>query len=282
MRRAFFSFALLLLISSSAFSWGEEGHVIVGRIAQEYLTPKARESLADLLDNRPISDSRLVNWADLIRSSAEYGRKYKDHPTWHYINVELKTTKDEVKYDEKGNDVVGAVEKFSKVVVDSAVAKEDRKEALLFLLHFIGDLHQPLHCTNREDDKGGNMQLLKSFQGKAEDRLNLHKVWDVHFVKVEMEGIVALDFAKRLIGEIEEKQRTEWAKGNVRDWIWDSHEIGTKTLYVFADNAPLPPRDAPPTELTDDNYIKKNRPIVREQLKKGGVRLAFLLNEIFK
>jgi S1/P1 Nuclease len=274
--------AIVCFSTPSLWAWGEDGHVIVGRIADAYLKPEVRKKIAELLDHRPIHDTRFVNWADFIRSSAEYGRKYKDHPTWHYINIELKQKAGEYKIDPDGNDVIGAVEKFSKVCVSPDVSKENRKEALFFLLHFIGDLHQPLHCTNRDDDKGGNLQLLKSFNGKAEERLNLHKVWDVHFVNVERGAITVEDFSKRLLAEIEEKQRAEWSTGNVRTWVWDSHEVGLKTLYIFADGTPLPLQKEPPVELTDENYIRKNRPVVREQLKKGGVRLAALLNEVFK
>jgi len=281
--------------ASPCFAWGEDGHVIVGKIAEAYLNPTARAKVNDLLDNRSIGDPRLSTWADLIRSSGVLNRKYKNNDRWHYINIELKAKAEEFKPDDSGDHVVGAVEKFAKVLKDckqplllvaSGVAepmvKEDRKEALLFVIHFIGDLHQPLHCCHRDEDRGGNLQLVKSYAGMTEPKLNLHWVWDTHILRAEKADLSREEFATRLLGEISEEQKTEWRKGNVRDWVWDSHCVAAKTVYVLADGQALPPRDQQPAvELTEDNYGKVNRPVVREQLKKGGVRLAQLLNDCF-
>jgi len=281
MRLAIAALAAVAVSSSPCFAWGEDGHVIVSRIAEAYLCPSAKAKIKELLDNRSIADPRLCAWADLIRSSGVLNRKYKNNDKWHYINIELKEKAETFKPDDSGDHVVGAVEKFQKVLMDKTASKEDRKEALLFIIHFIGDLHQPLHCCHRDEDRGGNLQLIKSFCGSTEPRLNLHWIWDTHLLKAEKGEITREDFATRLLAEISEDQKTEWRKGSITDWVWDSHCVAARTVYRLTGGDDLPARGEQAVELTDDNYAKANRPIVREQLKKGGVRLAKVLNDCF-
>jgi hypothetical protein len=285
-RAGIFALAAVLLLPGSLFAWWDDGHVIVARIAEAQLTPDARAAIKDLLGEnregeRNISDVRICTWADLIRSSGQLNRKYPKNDTWHYINIEIKTKQEDFKPDPDGNDVLGAIERFKKVLKDPKAAKDDRKEALFFVVHFIGDMHQPLHTGNREDDRGGNSQPIKSVLGKPEDRLNLHKVWDGHLVAAERGELTVDDFAKRLLSEINETDRETWLKGDVKQWIWQSHAIVVERVYRYSDNKEFPPRDNTTVELTEENYFKINKPIVREQLKKGGVRLAATLNECF-
>jgi len=141
--RSALAVAVIFLVPVSAWSWSKDGHVIVAKIAETTLTPEARSGIKDLLDGRPISDERLCTWADLIRSSAEYRRKYPNHNTWHYIDIEVGTKEQDFKPPADNNHVLGAIDRFKKVLKDTKVDKEDRKEALLFLVHFVGDMHQP-------------------------------------------------------------------------------------------------------------------------------------------
>jgi hypothetical protein len=126
------------------------------------------------------------------------------------------------------------------------------------------------------------MQPIKSFNGKAEDKMNLHKVWDGHMVSAVRGQLTVDDFTKRLLGEITEKDRENWDKTSVKEWAWESHRITVERVYRFTDGTPLPKIDATPADLTEENYIKANRPIVPEQLNKGGVRLAKVLNDCFE
>jgi len=248
-------------------------------IAEKHLTPEARAGIKALLGDRSIADVRLCTWADLIRGSAVYRRKYDKHDTWHYINIELKVKAAEFVPAEDNNHVLGAIERFRKKVIDPSLIEDDRKEALLFVVHFLGDMHQPLHCGNRDDDRGGNLQPVKSFLGKPEEKLNLHRVWDTNLVLAERGDLTNEDFAKRLIDEIRDEDRAAWQKGEVKNWIWESHAIVVDRIYKTSDGVDLPARDAAPIEFTDENYVKGNKPIVREQIKKGGIRLAMILNE---
>jgi nuclease S1 len=281
MRHALAAFLTLIVAAPSCLAWGEDGHVVVCKIAEANLNSAAKAAVKELLDDRSIADPRLCTWADLIRSSGALNRKYKNNDKWHYINIELTSKAEDFKPDPAEDHVISAIERFLKVVADTTVSKDDRKEALLFIIHFLGDMHQPLHCCHRNEDRGGNLQQIKSFCGQTETRLNLHWIWDTHLLKAEKGELTVEDFAARLLSEITDDQRNCWRKGTVKDWVWDSHTIAVSTVYRFADGKALPPRDEPAVELTDENYAKANRAIVREQLKKGGIRLAKVLNDCF-
>lgn len=271
-----------------AFAWGPDGHVVVGKIAELHLTPKTRAAIADLLNNRPLSDSRIVNWADYIKSSAQYERKYPKHRTWHYIDIDLDLAKTQFQPEmtvdgRPAHNVIARIDHFKRVMVDPAVSKEDRKEALFFVAHFIGDFHQPLHCCHRDHDQGANLQKIASFDGVVDERpLNLHWVWDGKLVQRELGMLTPEDYAVRSDAQISDADRAAWSAGDTKDWAWDSHEVAVASVYRFADTgAALPPKDDPPTALTRANYIDPNLPVVRKQLQKAGVRLAKALNDAF-
>ncbi|MCE9532668.1 MAG: S1/P1 nuclease [Planctomycetes bacterium] len=285
--RFIYTFILLLTLTCTTQAFWEDGHAIVAKIAEMYLSADARAGVKDLLGDgtegeRAISDVRICTWADLIRGSGQLNRKYPKNDTWHYINIELKDKEGEFKIPADGNHVIGAIERFKKVLKDPQADKQDRKEALMFVVHFLGDMHQPMHTGNRENDRGGNLQLIKSVLGKTEEKLNLHKVWDGHLVKGVRGELTNDDFVKRLVDEIKDEHREKWTKGDTTQWVWESHAIVVDRVYKFTDGTPLPKRSDPPVELTEENYMKENRPYVREQLKKGGVRLAKVLNECFE
>jgi hypothetical protein len=272
---------ICLITPTLSQAWDTTGHIAVGKIAEAHLTAEAKAGIKELLGERPISDLRICTWADLIRNSSMYDRKYPEHRTWHYINLELGHLKAEYKPTEKDDSVYGAIERYRKKVTDPELSEEDRKEALMFVVHFLQDMHQPLHCGNRNDDKGGNMQPIRSFDGVIEERLNLHWVWDKHLIEVQSGGLTPEDFALRLNGEIIPEEKKRWSEGSVADWIWESHEITVNRVYSFQDGKPFP-KDESPIDLTVNNYIKDRSAIARIQLKKSGIRLAWILNDIFK
>jgi hypothetical protein len=295
MRVIRFVFAIVVLAgaSDSASAWWEDGHIIVARIAEKNLTDAARAGIVALLSEnqageRRISDTKICNWADLIRSSGALNRKYPKNDTWHYINIELKDERGSLKFPDDDH-VVGAIERFKKVLRDPKADKQDRKEALYFIVHFVGDMHQPMHTGNRDDDKGGNMQPIKSVEVNGKPAVdtfgkphNLHKVWDGHLLNAEKGTLTNDDFATRLNDEITAADREAWREGATEDWAWDSHYLCVDRVYKFSDGTALPAPDALPVDLTADNYMKANRPFVRQQLKKGGIRLAKVLNEAFE
>ncbi len=180
-----------------AWAWGDRGHVVAAAVAEARLSDKAREGVRDLLDGRSLADVRLCTWADQIKRSAHYKRKYPKSDLWHFVDVPFIAAKfDRDRDGQGGHNVLDAIERFRKILKTSAEV-EERKEALLFVIHLVADLHQPLHTTEREADRGGNL-LKVTFPGAEDPRLNLHRVWDVELVDAVLGGLDPLDFARRL------------------------------------------------------------------------------------
>ncbi len=134
---------LAFSLASPAVAWNGEAHQLVGWIAEERLSEKAKAGVAELLDGDSISDAEVVSWADQVR------RERRESAPLHYVNIRVDADGYDPKIDRDGNNVMDAIERFAKVLADKSAAKEDRVEALKFLVHFVGDLHQPLHCAER-------------------------------------------------------------------------------------------------------------------------------------
>ena len=145
----------LLVPATRAVAWGKDGHDIVGRIAEKNLGKPARAAVDELLKEhqfKGISDSKLVNWADSIRGSAVYKQKYPKADQWHYINIDIAAdlaTIDVAASCKDGDCVYGALLKFRAILKDPKKPLQERREALFFIAHFVGDFHQPLHCAER-------------------------------------------------------------------------------------------------------------------------------------
>ncbi len=277
MRRCLFVLAWpLLLVPQPASAWGPEGHVIVARIADLNLNDAARAQVKALLDGRSMANTRNANWADYIKRSAQYRDKYPNSSAYHYVDIPVDTSKYEPeKLCKDGACIIDSIERFRKVLADPKADETDRKEALLFLIHLVGDLHQPLHCAERKGDRGGNLYPVR-YLGNAEKNLNLHKVWDMHLVRDHLGDLEPWDRAGRLNEDIKKEEREAWRKGTVEDWALESHNLAKDVVYK---DVPEDKRDASPPVDLDEKYMERARPVVAEQLKKGGIRLARILNE---
>jgi hypothetical protein len=179
-----------------------------------------------------------------------------------------------------GDNVVSAIGRFRKVLAGPNAAANDRLEALKFLLHFVGDMHQPLHCAERNHDKGGNLVKVE-FPGVARANLNLHAVWDVDIVDAVVLGMNPVEYGRRLDGGISDEQAKAWAAGKVEDWAWEAHLVAVRYTYRWKgpDSAALPLEGV---VKLDKEYVAVNKPVVEEQLRKAGIRLAQVLNEAFE
>lgn len=271
-------------VPSAALAWGKDGHQVVGKVAHKHLTSKARNAIDELLQDhqfQSLADSRLTNWADTIKSSAAYRHKYPKMNQWHYIDVDVhadlaKLNLTSFCLDE--NCALGAIKRFRAVLKDSSKSVQDRRESLFFLAHIIGDIHQPLHCAERNNDKGGNLVRVH-LPDDTSHVTNLHKVWDTDLVEEAMGTLSSVDYATRLTNTLSTDRRKAFQKGTIEDWIIDSHKIARTKVYtdrgskISAGNAPH--------KLSED-YIQQGAEIVEEQLTKGGVRLAQFLNDAFK
>ena len=220
-------------------AWGDRGHVVAAAVADLRLTDKAKAGIRDLLGERPIADMRLCTWADQIKRSALYKKKYPKNDLWHFVDVPFSAAKfDRDRDGQDGNNVIDAIERVRKVLQNST-DKEDRKEALLFVVHLVADLHQPLHAAERDGDRGGNLVKV-TFPGTDDPRLNLHRVWDVNLVDAVLGDLEPADYAKRLHDAITNEEAGRWQKGTAEDWVNESHQAAVDFTYRKADKTELP------------------------------------------
>lgn len=235
--------------------WGPTGHRVVGEVAELYLKKSTKRKLNKLLNGSGLA--LVSTYADEIKSD----KRFKAFDTWHYVNVPPGEEYNEQNKSKYGDIVVG-IEKCKSVLKDKNTSKEDKIFYLKLLVHFIGDLHQPLHL-GRAKDKGGN-DIQVNWFGKG---TNLHRVWDSDMINHYRMSYteLALNLPKPDKEEMEQMQ-----EGVLLDWVNESRLLA-KTVYTTAQ----------PGQKLSYDYMYDNFETVKEQLLKGGVRLAKVLNEIF-
>jgi hypothetical protein len=252
---------LTMLGGQAAWAWGAEGHEIVALIAERELTPAARQQMAQLLG----SDAMMVhdaNWADEIRSQRP------ETGGWHYVDIPLGAPGYAAWRDCRGgNCVVAQIADDVKVLRDRALPPLQRTEALRYLIHFVGDIHQPLHAVDN-DDKGGNAIRVRL----GHDRTNLHHVWDVQVV--EALGYDASAVADACEAEPTSAQKASWRRGTPQQWAEESFAIARGNIY--------PPLQGRRNVMLPVSYPRAQAHVTCTQLAKAGVRLAWLLNETLR
>ncbi|MDB9888235.1 S1/P1 nuclease, partial [Polaribacter sp.] len=196
-------------------------------------------------------------FADEIKSD----RKYREFSAWHYVNMGIDESYEAAEKNPKG-DLVTAIAKCVSVLKDPKSKEEDKVFYLKMLVHFVGDLHQPMHIGQKED-RGGNRIKVEWF-GKG---TNLHSVWDTKMIEAwNMSYIELANNAK----DLSEAQLKAIEKGSVEDWVNEVHEI-TKELYSSVKEG----------ENLRYRYSYDHFGTVRDQLQRGGIRLAKILNDIY-
>jgi S1/P1 Nuclease len=253
---AFFVFNLLTL--TSAFSWFDKGHRIVGLIAQANLTGNARKEIEKILSgSMPLADAAI--WPD------HEGRSIRDFDPLHYVRIpEAASGYDQGRDCPERNCMVEALKWFSAVIADKNAPIMMRRLALHYVAHLVGDMHQPLHA-GRAMDQGG-IDILVSYRGGT---TNLHFFWDTNLVDLETGN--EEEIAKRLTANLTEEERLKWQAGDPTQWTNESLMLVRSHAYNIG----------PSVELSDD-YVEKARPIVRSRLAQAGIRLAWLLNITLK
>jgi hypothetical protein len=263
----------LALAPAPARAWGADGHVIVAKIAELNLTPEARKEIQKLLGPIPISHPRIATYADFVKHNPDYP-EYSKTAGWHFVDIPLGATFDPATHCPEQNCVIDQVNRLKGVLAKKDGKADDRLDALTFLVHLVGDMHQPLHCATR-DDHGGN-GLKVRFLGNRGNHLNLHSVWDENLVRAAMKRKDRLDFAYDLNTRITDDNRKSWKEGTPKDWALESHKLAETAAYCDSKGKPLPKMGEPDL---DQPYVDRGTKTVSEQLQKGGVRLAALLNE---
>ncbi|WP_299668612.1 S1/P1 nuclease [uncultured Polaribacter sp.] len=259
MRIKLFLFISVLFFSKSTKEdtvfWGQNGHRVTGKIAESHLSKKAKKAVNKLLKGESLAF--VSTFADEIKSD----RKYSEYYPWHYINMDLDETYATAKKNPKG-DLVSGIQKCITVLKDKNSSTEDKAFFLKMLVHFVGDLHQPMHIGRREDKGGNSIQVQWFGEGT-----NLHAVWDTKMIETWNMSYVELannakDLSKKQIEAIE--------KGSVVAWVDEVHEI-TKEVY----------HSVKVGENLRYKYSYDHLDTLRDQLQIGGIRLAKILNDIF-
>ncbi|ASG23226.1 endonuclease [Nitrospirillum viridazoti CBAmc] len=259
---------------TQAFAWGGDGHRTVAAIAYQLLTPTAKAQVNGLLgDDSGQAFINAATWADDIRKP-QPDQPYPGSGPWHYVSIPF----NDAVYV-KGRDcktdscVVEKISAFNAQLSDSQLLEGVRRDALKFVIHFVGDIHQPLHaCEN--GDRGAN-EVQVTLNGR---NTNLHSVWDSGIIRGSWGNIAA---HQALLTQRAEAEHAKWENGTPADWATESHTIARQVVYPSLGNVPAPGPVTPPVVLPAD-YAAKEAPVVDEQIVKAGVRLASLLNGDFK
>ncbi|WP_166964286.1 S1/P1 nuclease [Yeosuana marina] len=241
--------------SHASDDWSATGHRVVGKIADQYLKGSTKRKLKKLLNNESLAF--VSTYADDIKSDKRFNKFY----TWHYVNIPLDSDY-KASDANKNGDLVTGINFCIKVIKDKTSSDADKTFYLKLLIHFIGDMHQPMHVGLAED-KGGNDFKLQWFYKDT----NLHSVWDR-----EMIDSFGMSYSE-LAGNAEKLSKKEVKaiqEGSIIDWINDTHKV-TREVYAHVK----------PDENLRYRYMYDNFETVRTQLQKGGIRLAKVLNDLF-
>ncbi|MDX1315298.1 MAG: S1/P1 nuclease [Eudoraea sp.] len=250
---------LLLLTATMTYGnadiWGKTGHRVVGEVAQKYLTGKAKRKIRKLLKGQTLAEVSV--YADDIKSD----RAYDQFMTWHYVNFEPDQEYGDAEPNPNG-DVVMGILRCKAILEDESRSEEDRIFYLKMLVHLVGDLHQPMHA-GRAGDRGGNDIQIQWFGSGS----NLHRLWDTNMINNF--GMSYTELTNK-VDKLNRKERLALAQGDVYSWVEESQDIANE-LYDSVEVG----------EKLGYSYSYKYWPIVEQQLLKGGVRLAEVLNDIF-
>ena len=257
-----------------AGAWADEGHKIVCGIAWERLSDESRALVRELLAadrKRWRSFAHSCVWADQVKE-----KTHLDTAEYHYIDLprdagdEVDLERDCPAYDCAPIAIRRyAAQILNPETVEPAASGEiQRLEALKFLAHFVADIHQPLHVGYVED-RGGNDILVDWFgkPGTTRDDVTLHVVWDYWILRRARLSYRAS--TRRLAAEVTAAEAAEWRSFDLEGWAGESHRLAVDYAY-----------DLPADKLLRSAYFERALPVVKLQLKKAGVRLAYLINSI--
>lgn len=248
------------LLSAKSWAWGTTGHRIVAEIAERNLTKKAKKNLKKVIGDQKLA--YFANWGDFVKSNPAY----KDKDSWHYLNLEGDLNKEQC-YESIENSTDKNLYKRSLLLIEDLknnkeLSNEEQREALYYLIHMIGDSQQPMH-VGRPGDLGGNKITVEYFG----QRTNIHSVWDSKLVDDEQYSYT--EYAD-VLSVLDKNQIKDLQSGELKDWLYDAY-LKASDIYKDVEN----------NRTLRYEYQYKNKYILEEQLQKGGLRLAKILNEIY-
>ncbi|MCF2856072.1 S1/P1 nuclease [Pseudoalteromonas sp. SMS1] len=250
------------LLSSSVFAWGQNGHRVIGELAQNNLTPAASSHVQLILGDDSLAE--VSTWPDEMRSSSEHFWRRKAGK-WHYINIDKpelmhQHTNAHISNIDDVKHILDGIHYTANVLKNPASDTVDKQFALKFLVHLVGDAHQPFHA-GRAEDHGGN-KIKVEFFGKPS---NLHKVFDTELVEHERLSYTELT---QFLTTSNKNVIADYLNSSPSDWLLESNRIAEE---IYESNE---------TEISW-GYIYKHSPMIKTRLQQGGIRLAGLLNQIF-
>jgi hypothetical protein len=255
---------LLLILSvtpNRGWAWGRLGHRVAARMAEQRLTPKAQAAVHSLLAGMSLAAAS--TWADEEQEVPESGR-------WHYVNVPISEVRYDRKYCPAAGCIVSKIGEFENILLNPKAGKIQKQQALKFLIHFIADIHQPLHVGDNSDQGGNRLQVRFFGEGT-----NLHRVWDSEVMQRHTgnENVWLWDFDyianPRMV--------TEWSNGSPEDWATESLRLAKEAYRI-----PGASRAMPSGSRLGAAYYNFALPIIQKQLAKAGIRIAYVLNGIFR
>ncbi len=254
-----------LQAATPAWAWGRLGHRVISRMVEQHLTPKAKAAIAGLLEEgESLADAS--TWAD------DYRRSHRRTAPWHSVDVPL----DEPRYDRRFSGdvpdkgcVVDKITEFRAALKDPSRRPEDRRQSLRFLIHFVQDVHMPLHVGDNHD-KGGNRTQVRFFDRGT----NMHALWDSGMI--ERAGHTEQFWLAELAKLDTPENRDAAMRGTVEDWATESL-LAARAAYTVPESG----KRLKPGQKLGDAYVAANLPVARRRLYQASIRLAMLLNEAF-
>lgn len=256
LHRTLFLALSLFLGLPDVHGWGQKGHDVTCEIAERHLDRGAKRAVKKLLEGKS-----MVYWSNWL-DNASHTPEYAYTKTWHYKNIDAGVSYEDAELEPQG-DVVTAIHKQIEILSDKKASVDDKSLALKMLVHLVGDLHQPMHMGHKSD-LGGNQWKVQFFGSEK----NLHGIWDTDVL--ERGHKWAYEEWATEIDRLKKAGRKEICKGTIEEWAQETFAVATEVY------------DSTPQEskLSYD-YLAQWTPVIEQQLLRGGLRLAYLLNKIF-
>jgi nuclease S1 len=299
---------LTLFAASPALAWGCKGHQTVALLAEKHLAPEARQFMEKLLSENPIDPKvkrycggltrdlllDASTWPDDVRNDVKNG-------PWHYVDIPRGTPHGPIA-PFCGNEgcVTKAIADQWAILKDKSADPRKRADALRYLIHFVGDLHMPLHASTNNDE-GGNCVPVQYFRRRPRESRNsftpnLHSLWDTSILERDMQGAEPAEYAE-FLERIFSTELSKWQSAGIRvdDWAWESHDLADS--YVYGELTPRVPVEAPVSVhncsdannigermmrlhlYAGENYQEISSRVIEERLAQAGIRLALILND---
>ncbi len=274
---------LIALAPAPATAWWEYGHEAVARIAWLEISPQTRAELRRLLTQSRLLDTPTCGastielasyWPDCIKT---LGERFSYAASWHYQNVDICRPFDQASACRDGNCVSAQIDRNTRLLADRNVPARERLMALAFLVHFVGDLHQPMHAGDH-GDLGGNR--VRVSYGVIAGRNNLHLSWDGYIAERAISTPPGGPDAIRT--GLTPAEKADMRGGGIEDWARENWEISRDFAYGTIRADPCVREAEGERPVITEDITERLIPVVRRQVARGGLRLARLLDEAFQ